>query len=422
MTVTLKPPVAAADRNKPLQPDAGPAQSHPTTRGQRASIPRGKLQERGAHLSGYPFPRRRAGHAHMLRAKALKLTSGLAHVENQDLHVVGRVRAQLVHIHALPANQLPTAEQVREALGDDRLQHYAQLLCGIHGSHRDALLPTQLPRPQISLAALLDSPDVLDSALHDAYFAVVRAAPDDMMSHVEAIVLAAHVLRREMRTGSDVMKLQDFREMARGVETAFTLATGLTTKPIKLMRRVAEAHQAEAMIARRWLRGHQLFLVITQAMIASVNRLDALTAAGADPVQVTDGIEALVVLLRAAAAAMRLTGDFSPAIYDTLIRPSMSPPVLPDGFSGIFSSDHRFLVTRLRDMGPTLTAFGRQFDDAHTALVQSFSALYDDHINVCGRFVASDKNSLLMTDGARCTALDQLAKFKKSRIRLIAKS
>ena len=355
------------------------------------------------------------------RANLRSLTTALAANPKSHQHVVHRVRSRLVHIHALPATHVPARSQVQAVLGHNRLQQYAELMPERRTAHVLAALSTQLARPAQSLSAVVDSPNVRDNELHDAYFCVVRADPRDMASHVEGIILAAQALRGEMRSGSDRLGSADFGEIADGIELAFALATGIRPARIALLRTVPPATLSETMIARRWMRGHQLFLVITQAMIASLNHLEDIVGQGRDDSETAGAIEQLVVLLRAAAGSMRLTGDFPPDVYDTIIRPSMAPPELPDGFSGIFSSDHRFLVSRLREVTPLVSGLKARMHDAHTLLVKAFADLYDDHINVCANFVSSEKNSLLMADGARCTALEQLGKFKKSRLRLLGR-
>lgn len=336
-------------------------------------------------------------------------------------HIVSRARRTLLHLHALPAAHIPAVEDVQAAIGIDRLSCYAAILSSRPTRDHWRAITTQLTPPAISLKVLQDKPNVLDNELHDSYFGVVRVAPGDFVAHVEAIVLAAQILLREMRTGSDKFGMGDFRALAQGIELAFELATGIRPEPIALLPAVPAANSSAFAISRRWMRGHQMFLVITQAMIACVNHLEALLTDPHSGDQQSHRIDQLIVLLQAAAAAMRLTGDFPPEVYDTIIRPSMAPPFMPDGFSGIFSSDHRFLVMRLRDISPHMAGLKERLGEAHGALVASFSALYDDHREVCANFVSSDKNSLLMADGARCTALDQLAKFKKSRLRLIGK-
>lgn len=367
--------------------------------------------DRSAPTSGSRLP----------RADLRSLTTALTANPKSHQHVVHRVRSRLVHIHALPATHVPTPSQVQAALGHSRLQQYAELMPERRTAHVLAALSTQLPRPGQTLSAVVDSPNVRDNELHDAYFCVVRVDPRNMASHVEGIILAAQTLRCEMRSGSDRLGIADFGEIADGIELAFTLATGIRSPRIAMLRTVHRAALSEAMIARRWMRGHQLFLVITQAMIASLNNLEVIVGHGGDDSEMAGAIEQLVRLLRAAAGSMRLTGDFPPDIYDTTIRPSMAPPELPDGFSGIFSSDHRFLVTRLREITPRFSGLKERLHDAHALLVKAFADLYDDHINVCANFVSSEKNSLLMADGARCTALEQLGKFKKSRLRLLGR-
>lgn len=336
-------------------------------------------------------------------------------------HVVSRARQKLLHLHALPAADIPDVEAVQAVISMERLHCYAHMLSSRPTRDHWRAITTQLVPPAISLKTLQDKPNVLDNELHDSYFGVVRVPAGDVVCHVEAIVLAAQLLLREMRTGSDRFGMADFSKLAKGIELAFELATGVRPEPIALLHAVPAAKSSAFAISRRWIRGHQMFLVITQAMIACVNHLEALLTDPDSVDQQSQRIDQLIVLLNAAAAAMRLTGDFSPEIYDTIIRPSMAPPFMPDGFSGIFSSDHRYLVMRLRDISPYMAGLKERLGEAHGALVASFSALYDDHREVCGNFVSSEKNSLLMADGARCTALDQLAKFKKSRLRLIGK-
>lgn len=414
-TNSLDAPAARAGRGSPI------ARNGKVRKGgvKQVQAKRGRVSLRGmATVVDRSVP---SSASRLPRANLRSLTTALAANPKSHQHVVHRVRSRLVHIHALPATHVPAPSQVQAVLGHNRLQQYAELMPERRTAHVLAALSTQLARPAQSLSAVVDSPNVRDNELHDAYFCVVRVDPRNMASHVEGIILAAQALRREMRSGSDRLGIADFGEIADGIELAFALATGIRPARIALLRTVPRAALSETMIARRWMRGHQLFLVITQAMIASLNHLEDIVGQGRDDSETAGAIEQLVVLLRAAAGSMRLTGDFPPDVYDTIIRPSMAPPELPDGFSGIFSSDHRFLVSRLREVTPLVSGLKARMHDAHTLLVKAFADLYDDHINVCANFVSSEKNSLLMADGARCTALEQLGKFKKSRLRLLGR-
>ena len=123
--------------------------------------------------------------------------------------------------------------------------------------------------------------------------------------------------------------------------------------------------------------------------------------------------------MEASSAALRLTGDFAADIYDQVIRPTMAPPFMPDSFSGLFSSDHRVLVSRLRHLRPVLDSGDGKLAQARSEMAASFAAVYDSHIAVCSRFVGADRKSLLMNDKASCDAIEQLTKFKNSRLRLV---
>ena len=54
---------------------------------------------------------------------------------------------------------------------------------------------------------------------------------------------------------------------------------------------------------------------------------------------------------------------------------------------------------------------------AHADAVASMIRLYDNHKQVCSRFIGVDQGSLLMNAASDETAVDQLEKFKRSRLR-----
>jgi hypothetical protein len=153
-----------------------------------------------------------------------------------------------------------------------------------------------------------------------------------------------------------------------------------------------EAIPAERAV-QRWLRGHQIFAVITQGLIVVVQAL-ARAARQGDAPRVEAQVWCLARLYQASAAAFRFTADFPRAHYEGLIRPSMSEPHAPAGFSGTLSPDHACLVRALMAAQPALDLAARVCPDAHTAARQALGAMYADHKLVCARLAGLDQPSI----------------------------
>lgn len=351
---------------------------------------------------GWLGPARRA-------SDALAMPS-FAHLAHVDRSVVAQQRNRLPFLEASPADLIPTATQARQSLGDDGLARLARVF--VQGTA--GVSPMATRKPDMTLGEMVQRGTCLDSELHDAFFGVLRRSRPDAL--VRAVTMSMAKLRAEARAGSLKDNCQDAAALADGLQLAFIMAAGFDPGVPRLpaMRR---CELTPAAAARRWLRGHQIFLVLTQAMLVVLADLnDATPESGR-----LRAIETLAALMDASSAAMRLTGDFAPEIYDQVIRPTMAPPFMPDSFSGLFSSDHRMLVARLRELRGLLGGAEGRLADAHNALVGSFALVYDSHIAVCARFVGTDRKSLLMSDKANCDAIEQLEKFKSSRLRLLQK-
>lgn len=145
---------------------------------------------------------------------------------------------------------------------------------------------------------------------------------------------------------------------------------------------------------RRWHSGHRLFFVLTQAIVAALTRFTRAVAEG-DDVAGPTALEAAVALHRSAAAAMRFTSNFSGEIYNGVVRPSMTPPHVPPGFSGAHHGDHQLLVGLFRRLGPVLASV-----DGSAYPIEAFRAaagdMFSAHLGVCSRFGGKRKPSLLM--------------------------
>ncbi|WP_157878510.1 hypothetical protein [Streptomyces chattanoogensis] len=168
----------------------------------------------------------------------------------------------------------------------------------------------------------------------------------------------------------------------------------------------------DAPAQQRWIHGHRLFFALTQGAIVGLQ--DALAAPRAR--SCGQGVHATRVFLRASAAAMRLTSSFSRSAYECTVRPSMAPPQHDaNGFSGLWSADHRVLITRLRAWGAMHEEICTDSCRARRRLMDAVDEVYTAHIGICERFVG-DGPSLL---GGSDNSLDTLGDLARHRGRLL---
>lgn len=108
----------------------------------------------------------------------------------------------------------------------------------------------------------------------------------------------------------------------------------------------------------RWKLGHQAFhiqLVVINTVVAAAQ--DAIEAD--DELALVQQFRYLRVLYEAATANMVYASDFAPSYYDKVIRPSMKPPYLKAGFTGLLNTEHTAMQKSMRDLRlALLTKFG----------------------------------------------------------------
>jgi hypothetical protein len=324
------------------------------------------------------------------------------------------VRAALPVLRVLPSEALPVPGHLTVLVGRQRIAAAAQALAMPATDKPLGRLIARSETPKVPFDAVACNPRASDGHVHDAYFAVERGDPDDPTVQLDGILAAVVILWSEAQEQSSVRS--DLEELANGLALAFRIATGHEAVRIALPAATEATSDRFAAAARRWLRGHQIFLILIQAMIQ-------ITATMADPARSArrdDALAMLTTLFEASAAAMRHTANFDPLIYDRMIRPSMAPPHIVNGFSGLFSSDHRMLLQLLRSEGETLRQGAFACPHLQAKMIAALGKLYDDHGAVCAQFVGAEEKSLLVRKDVNSTALEQIEKFKKSRVRLIS--
>lgn len=153
---------------------------------------------------------------------------------------------------------------------------------------------------------------------------------------------------------------------------------------------------------RRWKLGHHAFHLYLLAMNTELPQAqEHLRSHRWEDLVAT--FRRLTVLYDAATASMKYAADFDPREYESLIRPSMSPPFLSPGFSGEQNDDHAVMLDLMRQTRvavkdvlrhPGQEPVPQEVRDAAQHLWAAQSRNRRHHMLVCDKFVP-DGGSLL---------------------------
>ncbi len=357
-------------------------------------------------------------------------TGALPALSTGGLHTVQRVRQQLEALvlpepHRVPRLALPPGECAPGAWR--QLQALAAAAAQSDAADPRLIALTQqalhlLPAGGLTPAMLAARPCTEAPDPHDAYFRVVRTGEDGGLVWLRALLGGLQCYLGELH-GSRVAP--DQAVIGEALCGLWATAMGLSTRPAAPPLQAMVHWQARQALplepaVRRWLRGHQVFAVLTQGLIATLASLRHAVAAG-PATGVALALARMTLLYRASAAAFRFTADFDPAHYTGAIRPSMSEPHVPSGFSGTLSSDHGHLVRQLSALRAPLARARALCPAGYQAMAQALALVYDDHRRVCEHFDGAQRPSLLTGShsGDRAAA-DMLDRFKVRRVGMLA--
>lgn len=257
-----------------------------------------------------------------------------------------------------------------------------------------------------------------NEAAHDDYFHVRRVSGDASAIFLRAVVRARVVLFEEDTAGPSGASLEHAPIVDRALADLYAALTGLPPDAVASAETWTLARDRAHHGHRRWIRGHQIFAVLTQGLIYALRALARAVRAG-DTRLACAWADTSISLLRGSGAAFVFAGDFSPETYSEAIRPSMAPPAARIALSGVMSADHRALADTLRDMRPALKSLGEADADRLARLRDALGTVYDRHIHVCERFVG-ERPSLLTEGRLETSGPDQLRKFKALRLKPLA--
>jgi len=256
-----------------------------------------------------------------------------------------------------------------------------------------------------------------DDAALDSYFGIVRVQGDTPRIFLRSVLQANLIVLEEVNAGGSSLDEAELHKLDDALAAVVSHVLALPRDP---PARVGSWNRAPARGSdpiRRWIRGHHVFVMLTQGLILALQDVeDALLADRTS--EVAAALDLATLLMEGTAVAFKFTGDFAPTQYRDTVRPTMMPPLAPEGLSGVLSPDHRQLLQILGRLKPHLKELQLCARDGYSRFVRAFRAAYDDHIHVCSRFVGSKEPSLLMKAGEEKSAVQQLEYFKRLRMKV----
>jgi hypothetical protein len=169
---------------------------------------------------------------------------------------------------------------------------------------------------------------------------------------------------------------------------------------------------------RRWRTGHHVFFVLTQSLIVALSCFHEARREG-DTGLAQRMLRLAARLLRGSSAAFIFAAEFSASQYQSRVRPSMEPPAVAAGFSGLLSPDHHYLVKLMARLRPVLRDLPAELAEDHRLFVRALEATYESHKYVCARFGGDRGASLRMSGASDLPAVDVIHGLKVARTKLV---
>jgi len=324
--------------------------------------------------------------------------------------------------HILPPQLIPAPETVQATLSSNILQDLSLLESARWRSNADAaanflsaLEKLNHPSPASDSFAA-DQKLSRDDNAHDEYFGIQRTGGPNCAIFLQTILRANLILfedawQSQFTISSDKLNCLD---AALSALLAWTLGSPYAASQPRIVQWESEGVVCHSMT--RWIRGHQIFAALTQGLTAVFGDL-RIALQQADDQRTAKAADLAVLLLQGSAASLEFTGDFPSRDYTEIIRPSMTPPLVPDTFSGLLSVDHRYFIQLLREMKPLLDSMADRPDGHHQRIAAAVASVYDSHRFVCDRLVGKCP-SLMMASGSKKSGAEQIEKFKHLRLKV----
>jgi len=169
----------------------------------------------------------------------------------------------------------------------------------------------------------------------------------------------------------------------------------------------------------RWKVGHHAFFVLLQGIVLTHRRLESALANG-DMIGARRSLAHASRMLDGSAAAMRFAGDMPAASY-LVVRESMTPPNVPDQFSGLWSVDHHAMMDGLKSLRGRIADFRTSLGAELQVWQNAIDRIYTAHANVCEYFVGDGPSLAMRTEPGQCTrsAVENIEILRKRTLALV---
>jgi hypothetical protein len=165
---------------------------------------------------------------------------------------------------------------------------------------------------------------------------------------------------------------------------------------------------------RRWVRGHHAFIIFLQWQVIFFQCFRRAVEDPGGREQAARLLKLLILSMRASLQVFRFTGEFSKEAYADVVRPTLMPPLAPEGMSGLNWRDHQYLLNSFTNLDAAAGTSDGLLLRLCASLKDEFRSVYDAHKLVCARFVGTEVSLLSKTSAV--TIIDRL---KEQRSRLL---
>jgi hypothetical protein len=177
---------------------------------------------------------------------------------------------------------------------------------------------------------------------------------------------------------------------------------------------VAALHLGNHDPLRRWVRGHHAFIIFLQWQVIFFQCFRRSVEDPGGREQAVRLLKLLILSMRASLQVFKFTGEFSKEAYADIVRPTLMPPVAPEGMSGLNWRDHQYLLNSFTNLDAAIGTSDSLLLRLCASLKDEVRSVYDAHKLVCARFVGTEVS--LVSKTSAVTIIDRL---KEQRSRLL---
>ncbi|HEX5886667.1 MAG TPA: hypothetical protein VFY67_19145 [Pyrinomonadaceae bacterium] len=264
------------------------------------------------------------------------------------------------------------------------------------------------------------APETADSDSHDEYCRVRRVDdPDTLYVFTRSVLKAYEELLEDTVSGGLSLTQDQWIALRAAFESLLRLIAGSkSAAQVRAELRAFDTKYVDAIWCdpfTRWIRGHHVFVVLIQGLIVAIS---CFASAHADDSleDARSALEVATLLMEGSGASLHYAGDFPTSDYDETVRPTMMPPNVPPGMSGILARDHRHLIKLLQSQRNLFEVIQPGLKKQYEEFVTAFGCTYDAHKLVCAHFRGDERPSLLNGNSAE-SGVELLDDLKNVRLR-----